>query len=232
MAPVSSITISMSQQTANDLQDGGFTLCGFKAVGASQRGGQPLVWFTSTALGQLVSVKWAGQYEIYTSHTPIAPGVTITDTNAYPANLGQCLNVTDPAGTGTIVNGTAPTALEITNTTSAQLTAGIGQAVYGAANMLCAFPLYGNTMGVMQPIEQVALLFTTQPVNPGMVLEQAFAQGILLDLTTNPNATITFDINNGWSGSNVPTQPVPAGTPLASLLIIPNRELADAAAKH
>jgi len=226
MATPYSITISMSQDTVNALKDGGFNLYGFKAVGTSQKGGQPLVWFTSTAFGLSVSIDWTEQYEIYTSTTQIAPGVTITGTNAYPANLGQCLNVTDASGTGTIVNGSAPMALEANNETTTQLTCGIGQSVQGAVSILCAFPLYGGNMDVMQPIEKVALMLSTTPINTGSVIEQAFAPGIILDLTTDANAKITFDINNGWSDSNVPTTPVPANASLAPLLIESSSSLA------
>lgn len=231
MATPYSITITMSQSTVDNLENGGFSLYGFKAVGSSLKGGQPLVWFASTAFGLSMVIDWTEQYEIYTSQTQIAPGVTITGTNTYAANLGQCLNVTNSSGTGTIGNGTAPMALEAINETTTQMTCGIGQAVNGEVSILCAFPLYGNGLDIMQPIEKVALMLATGAVNTGSVIEQAFAPGIILDLTTNANATITFDINQGWSGSNVPTTPVTANASLAPLLIESNSELTALAAK-
>jgi hypothetical protein len=229
MATPYSITITMSQDTVEALNNGGYNLYGFKAVGTSQKGGQPLVWFTSNAFGLSVAIDWSEQYEIYTSKTQIVPGVTITGTNAYPANLGQCLNVTNSSGTGTIVNGD-PMTLEANNETNTQLTCGIGQYVNGDVSILCAFPLYGGGLDAMRPIEKIALMLSTKPVNTGSVIEQAFAPGVTLDLTNSANATITFDINKGWSGSNVPTTDITAKDSLTELLIEPDNKLAALAA--
>lgn len=220
MATPYSIIINMSAETANDLKNGNFSLFGFKAVStAAPSGAAPLVWFTSQAFGLQVSVNWSEQYEAYTSTQQIEAGVTILASNSYPADLGQQLKVSQASGTGTVVNGDTPTAIEILNVSGTQLTCGIGQMVNGAANPLCAFPLYGEGMDIIAPIEKVMLTFANKQVNTGSVIEQAFSQGVLLDLTANHNATITFDINAGWSQPNVPMSLIQPGATLVPFLI-------------
>jgi hypothetical protein len=220
MATPYSITILMSAETADELKNQGYSLFGFKAVLAgAPAGAAPLVWFSSTAFGKKVTVSWTEQYEAYSSTQQIAAGVTIDASNSYPIDLGQQLAISESSGTGSVVNGDVPTAIEISNTSKTLLTCGIGQMINGIANPLCAFPLHGVGTDVITPIEKVMLTFATKMVNTGTVTEQAFEEGALFDLTGNNNVTVTFDIDKGWSDSDAPMTPVVAKQDLASLLI-------------
>ena len=112
-------------------------------------------------------------------------------------NLGQMLNVV-AGGTGAVVDGGPATAISIQNTTATPFTCGISEMTAGSAKPLCAFPLYGNQMDVMAPIEKVLLMFSTTPINTGTVIEQAYSSGIFIDLTSAQQRAVKFDINNGW----------------------------------
>jgi len=90
------------------------------------------------------------------------------------------------------------------------------------ATPLCAFPLFGNNMDVIIPIEKVLLMFSTTPVNTGTVIEQSYGSGLLIDLTAENHRSVGYDINKGWSwGGYSWAQSVPPSAELVPLLIEP-----------
>lgn len=52
---------------------------------------------------------------------------------------------------------------------------------------LCALPLYGKQLNAMPPIQKVMLTFATNQVNTGTVIDKAYSQSILIDLTLYSN---------------------------------------------
>ena len=221
-----SITIKMSQDTVDKLTAAGTSFYGFKAVQTNNAGGQPLVWFSSDNFGTKLVISWTTDYQAFTTKTKIKDGVTIQATNAYDIDLGQNLEVLGDAGTGKVVNGTVPLAIGINNKTSTEMVCGISQMVKGDASPLCAFPLYGNYLDLIVPIQKVALMPATQAIDTGSVIMQAFGQGILLDLTLNNNANVNYDINAGWSNADVTSKKIDQDTPMAPLLITRKDKLA------
>lgn len=191
------VTITMNKETITALHNSGFSLYGFKAVKATVGGGAPLVWFQSDQYGLSTSVDWAIQYEAYTSRSAIVPNGKITGLSAYPADLGQKLVVTTPQGAGDVVTGSAGN-ISIQNRTDQPMTCGISQVVDGAAEPMCAFPLYGNMLDAIVPIQKVMFTFSSKTVNTGTVIEKAYSSSILIDLTAETNRTVSFDINKGW----------------------------------
>lgn len=226
MATPYSITITMSQPTVTALQSGGFSLYGFKGVQTTMQGGAPLVWIQSQQFSLSTAVTWQEQYQAYTTISQIIPNGQITASAPYNINLGQTLNVTSSTGTGSVVTGGTANAISVNNQTTSPLTCGISQVqqVQGGPSTstpLCAFPLYGLALDVMAPIELVLLEFATTAVNTGTVIYQAFSQAVLIDLTSSPQVSVTFDINTGWSANQNPAvQFFPAGTNLAPLLLV------------
>jgi hypothetical protein len=191
------VIITMTPNTVTKLVSGNFNLYGFKAVQSSQGGGVPLVWFKTDTFSATTNVDWQVQYQAYTSRSDIIPNGQIEASYATDINLGQMLNVV-AGGTGAVVDGGPSTAISVNNTTATPFTCGISEMTGGTAKPLCAFPLYGNQMDVMAPIEKVLLMFSTTPVNTGTVIEQAYSSGIFIDLTSAPQRNVAFDINNGW----------------------------------
>ncbi|XXY45564.1 hypothetical protein WME91_36735 [Sorangium sp. So ce269] len=224
MATPYQISISMDQNTFNALESGGFSLYGFKGVQTSIQGGAPLVWFQTKTFALDTVISWEEQYQGYTSLSAIIPGGQIKASASYDMDLGEVLQVTSPAGTGTVVTGGTQNAISIANQTTKQMLCGISQVqlVGGGpvATPLCAFPLYGTMMDVIAPIEVVLLEFATTAVNTGTVIFQAFSQAALINLTSEPEVSVSFDINSGWNANGDPNvQLFPAGTNLAPLLL-------------
>lgn len=226
MATPYSVKITMSKHTVDLLSAGGFKLYGFKAVQATAGGGAPLVWFQTKTFSTTTSVNWKEQYQAYTSQEEITHGVTISSIFPLDIDLDETLSVDNPDGTGVLKNGGSAGAISIENKTTTQLTCGISEKQGddgGSPTPLCAFPLFGNGLDVIAPVEKVLLTFATSPVNTGTVIEQAFAQGYLIDLTDAPDNTrsVAFDINEGWSNADNAAwgKPVPANADLPSLLI-------------
>jgi hypothetical protein len=214
-----SVMITMSAATVQALLAGNYYLYGFKAVQATQGGGAPLVWFQTQGYSASTNVAWTEQYQAYTSTSQIIPNGQITASFSTDIDLGQTLQV-QAGGIGQVVNGGPSTAISILNQTSTQFTCGISQTQNGVSAPLCAFPLYGNQMDVIVPIEKVLLMFSTLPVNTGTVIYQAYSSGILVDLTASNQRSVGFDINAGWSwGGYSWGQQVPPNSNLVPLLI-------------
>jgi hypothetical protein len=215
------VTISMSAATVQALLAGNFYLYGFKAVQATQGGGAPLVWFQTQTFSTQTIVLWQEQYQAYTSTNQVIPNGQILASFSTDIDLGQTLQV-QSGGVGPVIDGGPDTAISILNTTSMQFTCGIAETVSGSANPLCAFPLYGNNMDVIAPIEKVLLMFSTLPVNTGTVVMQAYSSSILIDLTADNQRSVTYDINAGWSwGGYSWAQQIPPNSQLVPLLIEP-----------
>ncbi len=217
------ITISMSQDTVERLNKQKFNLYGFKAVKTTAGGGVPVVWFKTTTFGLSTVVKWTEDYQAYTTNSDAITSGSVTATNAYPIGLDQTLDVANSTGTGSVdtLNGT-PNAISILNQTSTPFTCGISQLQAGVAAPMCAFPLNGNMLDVIAPIEQVMLVFSTNQLDTGSVIYQAFSQGVLLNLTDDQSLTVKFDINNSWDWGGGPDgQIISAQANLVPFLIQP-----------
>ncbi len=213
------VTISLDETTITDLVNGNFKLYGFKAVQTSQGGGAPLIWFSTQDFMAETVVDWEEQYQAFTSLSQIISGGKIVASSPYDIKLDQTLNVA-PNGVGTVVDGGTASAISINNTTNTQFTCGISELQNGAPMPLCAFPLFGNSLDVIAPIEKVLFMFSTRPFNTGTVIEQAYSQGILIDLTGDNQRSVSYDINNGWDwGGFSWGQTVAADSKLVPLLI-------------
>lgn len=231
MATPYQISISMNPNTVNALTDGGFSLYGFKGAQTTMKGGMPLVWFQSQKFSLSTIVTWQEQFQGYTSQSAIVPNGGITASASYDMDLGQTLNVTSSAGIGNVTSGGTQNALSISNNTTSPFTCGIsqmsGSGSAAVATPICAFPLYGNGLDVFAPIELVLLSFATTPMNTGTVIAQSFTQACLINLTTESEMSVSYDINTGWDGAGSPNvQLYPAGTSLVPLLLQSSPSLA------
>jgi hypothetical protein len=216
------IVIAMKQDTVTSLTGDGYYLYGFKAVKSAAGKGAPLVWFRTADYGLSTELDWAEQYQAYTTTGQIVPGGRVKATNAYDIGLDQTLNVTGKDGTGSVdtQHGTTQ-AIGIDNQTSTPFTTGISQVQPdGTVTPMCAFNLFGNHLDLIAPIEQVLLMFSSEPVDTGTVIEQAYSSGLIIDLTASNSRSVAYDINTGWNwGSATWGTPVPPQADLVPLLI-------------
>ena len=195
------VDIDMEVSTVETLRNQGFLLYGFKAVRAPLGGGAPVTWFKSETYSTNTDVTWETKFEAYTSNSAIIPNGRIEASNHVGIDLEQTFKVTGSGGTGSVVGGGTRSAISILNETSKQFTCGISQVRGGVASPMCAFPIYGNHLDVIAPIEKVLLLFSTRPVNTGTVIEQSYGPAIFIDLTGAPDnrRQVSYDLNGGWS---------------------------------
>jgi hypothetical protein len=213
------VLITMSQQTVQALQAGGFSLYGFKAVQGHQGGGAPLVWLSTDSYLMNTELSWGQQYQAYLSTSQIMPGSQIQVMSAVNVNLGQTVQIQNGGGMTVVPQGT-PGAISILNQSFSQYTIGLSQPMNGPTSPYCAFPLYASMMSVLAPVEKVLLMFSTIPMNRGTVVFQAPSQALFIDLTSANQRTVSFDINTGWSWGGAPwAQQIPQNSNLAPLLI-------------
>lgn len=193
-----SITIQISPETLQALQQQGFSLYAFKAVQTRAGGAAPTVWLATHQFSESTEISWQDQYSAYVSNSQIIPNAQIMAAASYAIDLGSTLEITSPGG-GTVTNSGQPGTISILNQVQQQFTTGISQAANMGDGIVCALPLYGNMLDVIVPVDTVLLCFGTNRVNPGTVIYQLFSQGLLIDATAAGGApTVSFDINNGW----------------------------------
>ncbi len=214
------VNITLDDPTLQALVAQNFYLYGFKAVQTSQGGGAPTVWFKTNNFAPTVSVNWTEEYQSYVSNSEISQNTTIVASGDTKIDLGQTWQV-NKVGTGPVVSSGPKTAISILNTDSKPWTTGISQkGADGKFNSLCAFPLNGNGLDVIAPIQKVLLMFATNQVNTGTVIYQAFTASILIDLTSANQRAVAFNINNAWSWGNFGwAQQLQASTNIVPFLI-------------
>jgi hypothetical protein len=121
----------------------------------------------------------------------------ITASATTPINLDQTAQV-DAEGNLTAIDGGQTTAISIQNLSDTTYTAGISLSQIGTAP-ICAVTLGDNNTVAIAPLEQILLMFATESYDAGTYIENAFSQGILINLTSSTSQTVNYDINNGWT---------------------------------
>jgi hypothetical protein len=212
------VVITMNPATVQALNNGNFSLYGFKAVESSGGGGAPLVWMQTQNYSSSTVVTWEEQYQAYVSNSQLMPNVTVIPSFSEAISPGQTLQVQQ--GGGVVVPGGPSSGISILNQSQMQYTCGISQMVGNSPSPYCAFPLYGNMMSVIAPLSKVLLMFSTVPAQVGTVVYQAYGPGILIDPTGANERNVSYDINSGWNwGGASWAQNVPATSNLVPLLI-------------
>lgn len=216
MATPYSITVNLDAPTLQKFTQNGFQLYGFKAVQGPPQG-RPVVWFQTGNFLSTTQVKWTEQYKAYISTaTQLNPQTVITAASSCPIDVGQVATAAN--GVLTVSQGPDSQGIRISNGTTTDYTCGLAQQEgnSGAYNPICAFPLLGSTLDLLVPIEKVFLMFATQVLDTGMVLEQAFSGGVLVDLTGETSVNVAYSSTQlgGW----VPQPGVTVYAPNTSLL--------------
>jgi hypothetical protein len=216
------ITINMTAATIATLMDTNSALVGFKAVQANANGALPAIWFSTQRYSQPTQLTWSDQFQGFASSSSIAPDETVMMSFSVEMRLGQTLTLSQ-YGQGMVSPGGPASAISIANQGMAQTTCGIAQPspLGGGPVPYCAVPLPPASMTVLAPLDRVLLLFSTMQINEGTLLSQAFASGLLIDVTAaGGQCVVEFDIDNGWSAGGASwAQDVAQGAQLAPLLL-------------
>lgn len=200
MASSYTIDIALTGETIQALQQYRYRLYGFRVVEGTTNA-RPLVWFETDTFEPNTTIRWTEEFQAYTSRSAIIPRGEINASASYPIQPGQVLQVTNPMGIGEVSGeGGRADAICVVNITETRLTCGLSQTrPDGSLGPICAFTLLGNNMDEMIPIPKVFLMFSSQPVNIGAVLEQAYGPGVLIDLTGASTRSVRYDADAGWS---------------------------------
>jgi hypothetical protein len=213
------ITIKMDQPTVDALNKANFSLYAFKSVKTSQSG-YPLVWFKADSFGLNTTINWSENYGAYTAKYQEIPQGEISVINDYPINLGNTLDVTDSSGTGKVNPAGTSGAISLNNTTKTPFLCGIGTIADDTFTPNCAFDLFGMTKDIITPIEKVVLMFTTEQLNTGTVVEQAYTEAIQIDLTKEPSRIIGYEINDSWNNYEASDTIIGTGDSLVKYVIV------------
>jgi hypothetical protein len=231
-----SVTVTMSADTVTALTDSGSLLYAFKAVRCSDKSGLPLVWAVTDHLAQNTIVSWTSPYDGYDSFSKIAPGQLVTPGFRIALPVGATLKVTNASGTGDVLSTGTPGACSILNSTTTQFSCGLAQAPADAGRLaFCAFPLFGNNLVTITPLDKVLLMFSTRALVPGTALTSlnmsarrlAFMAsttgGVMIDLDGVTQRSVRYDLNLGWQwDNNTWGTGVAANASLKELLIEPD----------
>ncbi len=213
------LNIMIDPQTVVALRTAGYSLYGFKAIQSASSGGAPTVWFEDDQYMQSTDIVWQGDYRAYSSKTPVIPNAVVMPNVSLDVTPGQML-ICDVGGNATVKTGVSQRNISLLNRSSQQITAGISEEVNGQISPICAFPLFGNMLDTVAPIEKVLLMFSTEELGTGTILERSMCASILVDLTGTTSRSVNFDINTGWSANGASwAQNLPAFTDIASVLI-------------
>jgi hypothetical protein len=210
-----SITITLSQQTIAGLLDGKYRLLAFQAVNTVAPGAMPLVWYQTTHFTTSTVVSWSDAFMAYASQSQISSYAVIQMDSEDSIALGDTVAIE----TGFLMQpqpGGQAGAVSIINQDPRPCTAGIGQAAAGApSSPICAVPLNSHAMAVIQPTNEIFLMFLPMAVPNGTVLTQAIFPGILVDFENQTTAEVGFSLDGAWSGKG---QKTPPNTDLVPLL--------------
>jgi hypothetical protein len=190
-----SVEIHMESDTVNQLRDNGFHLYAFRAVYGPSTG-KSVVWVVDDDIQNNITITWTFQYGAFISSQSSAAGTIITNRTDKKTDLGQAF-VVDSAGHVNVVPGTAGV-ITISNNYSKEYTCGISEYKDGVFNPLCASDLPPDVSCMITPIKKVALMFSTQVIEPATVIEVSVGPGIVIDLTDMNNRDVNFDIVSGW----------------------------------
>ncbi|WP_437327379.1 hypothetical protein [Sorangium sp. So ce381] len=215
------LIVSMSAETASALAASAISLYAFKAVGAEDAAGVPLVWFQSRTYSLTTTLSWAALYRAYTETRTLLPSARVDASASYDIEPGQALYVQEPTGTGVVLFGGPANAVSIQNDTSTPFTCGLAQRLGETAAPIASFPLYGKSRQVFYPMETVLLVVAASRLRPGDPATTSPGPGVLVELGQESTRRLAFEINEGWSWGSEPwAMAVSAGADILPLLVV------------
>lgn len=236
-----SVIINFSQETVEELNKGGYTLCCFLASNTENAAlFAPLCWSVTKGFLQSVLIEWEDRFCAYLSTSEIAANQVIyipqsasaqsTDTSkktiagsSYQIEPKQRMLIENYGKVEIDANNASANVL-IQNDSNNPYSTGL--CVYNNSDDLyygiCVFNTYGRNTIKVSPVNKAFLMFSNNDIQNNTVIFNAENPGMLVDLTssTDNSRTISYDINNGWSSNKqVWGKEYPAGADLKKLLL-------------
>jgi len=207
MASEYKVNITIDDDSLKTLKADGFNLYAFRAVKGPQNG-QPLVWYSRPATKIFASsnISWKVNYGAFVSlsdgklnvqHT-IPNGAEFDTREDKVINLGQKMIVDGSGNVSVTPDGVADTIAITNNNKNEAYVCGISEYKNNAFNPMCAFPLIQNNSDLITPIAQIVLMFATDTVRTATVVERSLGPGIVIDLTSSPERSVSYSVSGTW----------------------------------
>jgi hypothetical protein len=207
-----SVSLQLDAATRAFLQGHGYSLYVFKGINAGG-GAVSTVWQLISG-HQLydqgeVTIRWQEEYYIGEETSNIVSGAVVSGVNPYESETNiQSVNLGDNyiyQGVQWNPNPTsAPTktAFWIENDQSSVNNFYVSQlAVSGPDDYIVVQEILGSGgTGSFTPVEVIAMILSTQSVDKGTMITQAFSSGAIVTMVNVTSASITYNKDTGWEG--------------------------------
>ncbi|HVW14157.1 MAG TPA: hypothetical protein VHB54_10050 [Mucilaginibacter sp.] len=198
------VSISLDNETIQQLYAGGYSLQIFKGAKSSQNNALIALWTTVKEFANTIMLNWSVPYGIfYGEQTTIKNGV-IEVYNTQAAPLGSVITILQD-GTANVVPG-AGDSFTIQNELSgfSEYSCGLIQSINSGKPVptcIISSPIAANN--VIGPLETLVLTFSKANTQAGTIVEQTTTPSVTIMLSNKVNAvSLGFDINDGWSNNN------------------------------
>ncbi|MBH1939141.1 hypothetical protein I5Q34_33615 [Streptomyces sp. AV19] len=203
------IKISMSPRKKSEMQEQGFSLTAFKAVGVgvkvTKKSAAPTVWLLDPDFEVRTGLSWKQNYKVYHADTKFQEGAYIDHMNDQVAKPGEGWKVVE-GGNFQEEPYDIENQIRIHNATKREYTIGLAQMPNPSSGAdfvpLCAFRGLANTYREFRPLEQVVVTFTTGVTSVGTIFTRASADGFLVTAGDVGKPTeVTYGDDGVWQGT-------------------------------
>jgi hypothetical protein len=207
------VTLNFPQSTVDFFKAHGYTLFGFKGIQAGG-GAASTIWLTIGG-NQLYNntqqvITWQENYYIGETSTQISGGANVVGSNPYatgPVALGKEYTYTG-SWNSLPTTGPTPDAFAILNSQNQLNNFYVTQQVAAGGTSQQAYIVVQQVTGSggsddFVPVETVAFILANNQQQVGTIITQAFSAGVVATLIgASTSATLSYDINNGWTSSD------------------------------
>ena len=209
------LEINLSSTTMQVLKDNGYYLYLFLPVVSSNKGVVPLIWDRREYL-QTTSIEVPVADIGYISTSNIAKNQTITIGSSIDVSVGTALSV-DQSGTVSKTRSSNPDGIYFSSKSSTSYSCGLAKMT---GSPYCAAALYAGLAASFAPKNGIFAFFMTSSYDPGTYLEASLGQGIYIVIEPGNTARASFDINHGWTSSEVTARTIEENASLSEVLVI------------
>lgn len=193
------ITIEINTDTIKKLHTNKAKLFVCKGVESNTTCGEILIWRIYDSIQSPLNITWDNTYGAFFSDNSLSDKDYST-VQSKSIELSQCL-VIDKDDNDSIKNSSNwPDAITIYNQSlEHDYTCGISQLdERNKLSPICAFNLIRRYPDYIIPTQKVALFFATDNQKKAKVYDISRSEGIIVNLNTDKNKKLTYDIIKGW----------------------------------
>ncbi|AFY41399.1 hypothetical protein [Nostoc sp. PCC 7107] len=224
------VSLSMDSTTRQYLQNKGYSLYVFKGVDAG-KGAQSTVWVSVTGDAlynqSKIDISWQENLYIGETTSQLQNGVVVSGTNPFvtsdniqPVSLGNNYIYEGVQWNPNPTQSGQPSAFTIENSPSIVNNFYVSQKVDTDPDYIVVQSITGaGGSASFIPIETISMVLSTQSINKGTIITQAFSPGLIITLVGITSTNISYDTNKGWNGPSGSTSPLKKGDSIYDSMI-------------